>query len=83
MPCEQLFSEQTEKYKDSVLLENPKLTVVFEASNDNVWFKYTNKNDMIVNVNQYQYSANGKEVYEKAGFNVQNIKSKILHKLKK
>lgn len=83
MPCEKLFDEQSEEYKNSVLLSKPKLSVVIEASNDTVWYKYLGKNDLIINVDKYQYSGNGSEVYTKAGFNVDCILEKIQNKLSK
>ena len=83
MPCESLFDEQSETYKKSVLLNCPKLTVVIEASNDPVWYKYLGSEDLLVNVTQSQYSADSQEVYEKAGFNKTAIVSKIKAKLKK
>jgi len=43
MPCEKLFDEQETKYKNSVLLKSPKLTIVIEASNDTIWYKYLNQ----------------------------------------
>lgn len=77
MPCEKLFDAQDNKYKKQTLLDNPKLTVIIEASNDNVWFKYAGKNDLIINVTDYQTSGSGKEVYANAGFNTQSIVKKI------
>ena len=60
-----------------MLLDNPKLTVIIEASNDTIWYKYAGKNDLIINVTDYQTSGNGKEVYSKAGFCVESIVKKI------
>lgn len=77
MPCEKIFSKQERAYKNKVLLKNPLLRVAIEASNDNVWYKYVGEDGVIINVTEYQYSGNGKEVYEKAGFNVNSICSKI------
>ncbi|MBP3581709.1 MAG: transketolase [Clostridia bacterium] len=77
MPCEKLFDAQDNKYKKQVLLDKAKLTVVIEASNDSIWFKYANKNDLIVGVNDYQTSGSGKDVYAKAGFTAEAIVKKI------
>ncbi len=82
MPCEKLFDKQDIKYKKQVLSDNAKLTVVIEASNDSIWFKYAGKNDIIINVNDYQTSGNGKEVYNNAGFNTESIVKKIQKLLK-
>ena len=82
MPCEKLFASQNKTYKNSVLLKNPELTVVIEASNDTVWHKYTTENDLIVSVQDYQTSGKGAEVYAGAGFSKENILKLINKKLK-
>lgn len=83
MPCESIFDKQTENYKSKILLENPKLKVAIEATNDNVWYKYIGENGLLININSYQHSGNGKEVYEKAGFESERIVKEIREKLKK
>lgn len=82
MPCEVIFNLQDKAYKNKVLLKNPTLKVVIEASNDNVWYKYIGENDVLINVTNFQYSGNGTEVYEKAGFNTADIITKINKALK-
>lgn len=82
MPCEAIFNLQDKAYKNKVLLKNPTLKVVIEASNDNVWYKYIGENDVLINVTNFQYSGNGTEVYEKAGFNTADIITKINKALK-
>lgn len=82
MPCEKLFNEQEKTYKNKVLLKNPTLKIAIEASNDNIWYKYVGENGLIFNVTDYQYSGPGNEVYQKAGFNTENIVSKINKTLK-
>ena len=77
MPCEKLFDKQDSKYKKQVLLDNPKLTIIIEASNDTIWYKYAGRNDLIINVTDYQTSGSGKEVYSKAGFCTESIVKKI------
>lgn len=82
MPCESVFNSQEKTYKNKVLLKNPVLRVAIEASNDNIWFKYVGENGIIINVTDYQFSGPGSEVYQKAGFNLQNIILKINKTLK-
>lgn len=82
MPCESVFANQEKTYKNKVLLKNPILKVAIEASNDNLWFKYVGENGVIINVIDYQFSGSSSEVYQKAGFNLQNIILKINKALK-
>lgn len=77
MPCISEFEKQDSKYKNSVLLNNPKLKVAIEASNDNIWYKYVGESGLIINVNNYQQSGNGNEVYKKAGFDSDIIAKQI------
>ena len=81
MPCENIFSKQSKLYQNKVLAHN-KLMVVIEASNDNIWYKYLTKNDILINVSNYQLSGNGNEVYQNAGFEENKIAKQILKKLK-
>lgn len=76
-PCISEFEKQNNKYKNSVLLKNPKLKVAIEASNDNIWYKYVGENGLIVNVENYMCSGNGEEVYKKAGFDADKIAKQI------
>ncbi len=81
VPCESLFSEQSNNYKSSVLLKNPKLKVAIEASNDPIWHKYVGENGLIFGVYSYQQSGNGLEVYKNAGFDAQLIAKQIQKEL--
>lgn len=82
VPNEKLFASQTANYKSKVLLPSPILRVAIEATNDNVWYKYIGQDGLLINVDSYQHSANGKEVYEKAGFNKENVVAKIKKAMK-
>lgn len=82
VPNEKIFDSQTANYKSKVMLPAPILRVAIEATNDNIWYKYIGKDGLLVNINEYQYSGNGTEVYEKAGFEVANVVAKINKKLK-
>lgn len=77
IPNEKLFDSQTANYKSKVRLANPLLKVAIEATNDNVWYKYIGIDGLLINVNSYQHSSNGTEVYEKAGFNKANVVAQI------
>lgn len=83
MPCESLFDKQNKIYKNKILLQNPTLNVAIEASNDNIWYKYIGQNGLLINVNSYQTSAPGNDVYQKAGFNIQSILKNISKAYKK
>lgn len=82
MPCESIFSKQEKIYKNKVLLKNPVLKIAIEASNDTIWHKYIGENGLLINVETYQTSGKGSEVYEKAGFTKENIIKQIAKNIK-
>ena len=82
MPCESLFASQSAAYKNKVLLEKPVLKVAIEASNDPIWYKYVGEDGLVVSVASYQSSGGSDEVYNKAGFNTENVLKLIKKKLK-
>lgn len=79
-PCLEIFERQTESYKKSVL-DGSKLKVVIEASNDNSWYKYIGKNDMIFNIQTFGESAKPQDLDKHFGFTVSNIVKKIKAKI--
>ena len=82
MPCEKIYAAQTANYKSKVQLGSPILKVAIEASNDTSWYKYIGEHGLLINVNDYQHSGNGNEVYQKAGFTREHVLSKIRSSLK-
>ena len=82
MPCEKIYASQTNSYKSKVQLDKPALKVALEATNDAIWYKYIGEKGLLININEYQHSGSGSEVYKKAGFTVENVVSKIKSALK-
>ncbi len=81
MPSWELFEEQPEDYKNSVLLpEVPKLAI--EAGVTTGWQKYVGESGYIIGIDRFGESAPGSVVMEKFGFNVENVvnKAKLLLK---
>lgn len=82
-PCVELFEEQSTAYKNKVLQKSARLRVAIEASNDKVWYKYVGDDGLVVGVSDYQKSADGKTIYNRAGFNEKDIIMAINKKLLK
>ncbi len=82
-PCVELFEEQSTAYKNKVLQKSARLRVAIEASNDKVWYKYVGDDGLVVGVSDYQKSADGKTIYNRAGFNEKDIVRAINKKLSK
>ena len=81
IPCLEVFEKQTNSYKSKVLQRGAKLKVAIEASNDPIWYKYLNENDLFIGVKNYMQSGDGEQIYSKAGFNVKSIVKEITNKL--
>ncbi len=72
MPSTNVFDEQDESYRESVLPEAlPKL--VIEAGVTDGWHKYLSKHDKVLGINRFGESAPGAKVYEAFGFSIPNI----------
>jgi len=80
MPCQELFDQQSDDYKNKVLGET-KLTVSIEASETNYWKKYTGIHGLNFGIDEYGKSAPYKEIYNHFNLSSKNIIKKIKEKL--
>ena len=80
MPCQELFDQQNEEYKNKILEDN-NLIVTIEAGAINCWFKYLKKNDLAIGINKFGKSAPYKEIYEEMNLTSNKIASIIQKKL--
>ncbi len=82
MPSMELFEEQSEEYKNQVLPPKiPKLAI--EAGVKLGWSKYVCPNGDIIGLSRFGASAPGGIVYDKLGFNVNNVLKRAIDCLKK
>lgn len=81
-PCLNVFENQSESYKKSVL-EGSKVKVVLEASNDNSWHKYLTANDLFIGVNEFGVCGSEQDLDKHFGLTVGNIVKKIKNVIKK
>ena len=80
MPCQKLFDQQNESYKNKILNET-KLVISIEASETHYWKKYTGKNGLNFGINDFGKSAPYKDIYNHFGLNSESIVKKIKEKL--
>ena len=80
MPCQELFDQQSNDYKNKILDET-ELVVSIEASETNYWKKYTGKNGLNCGINNFGKSAPYKEIYNHFELSSENIIKKIKDKL--
>jgi transketolase len=63
MPSCDLFEQQNEKYKDSVLPSDIKNRIVIEAGATLGWFKYAGLNGKVIGVDTFGKSGKYEDVY--------------------
>ena len=80
MPCQELFDQQSESYKNKVLTETD-LIVSIEASETNYWKKYTGIKGLNFGINDFGKSAPYKDIYDHFNLNSESIIKKIKEKL--
>lgn len=81
-PCLEVFDSQSEAYR-ALVLNDAKLRVVIEASNDNSWYKYLRPGDLFIGAFKYGESGSAYELDRYFGFNLQQIVKKIKNIIKK
>ena len=80
MPCQELFDQQSETYKNKILAET-NLIVSIEAAETNYWKKYTKNKGLNFGINDFGKSAPYKKIYDHFGLNLENVVKKIREKL--
>jgi transketolase len=73
MPSVELFEQQDEAYRESVLPKEVRRRVAVEAGASLGWFKYVGLDGATVCLDRFGESAEGDEVMDKLGFNAQNV----------
>ena len=76
MPCQELFDQQSETYKNKILAET-NLIVSIEAAETNYWKKYTKNNGLNFGINDFGKSAPYKKIYDHFGLNLESVVKKL------
>ena len=80
MPCQELFDQQNEYYKNKILAET-ELIVSIEASETHFWKKYTSTKGLNFGINDFGKSAPYKKIYNYFGLDANSILDSIKKKL--
>ena len=73
MPCMEIFNNQSEEYKQSVLPANVKARVCVEAGSSYSWHKYAGDFGKLVCIDEFGKSGNPKVLFPHYGFTAENI----------
>ena len=81
MPCQELFDQQSEEYKNKIL-EKDSLIVSLEAGSLSCWYKYLKKDDIALGIERFGKSAPYKDIYEDMNLTSNKIATIIQKKLR-
>ena len=73
MPCVDLFEQQSDEYKESVLPKNIRARVAIEAASDFGWQKYVGLDGATVTMKGFGASAPAGTLFKKFGFTSENV----------
>ena len=77
MPSMELFEAQTDEYKNSVIPENVKYRVAFEAGVSLGWQKYTGLDGCVFGFDRYGESAPYQDLEKAFGFTPENLSKQV------
>lgn len=73
MPCTELFEEQSEEYKESVLPSSIDRRIAVEASSDVSWYRYVGIKGKVVGMTEFGKSAPYSKLFDYYGFTAQHV----------
>ncbi len=73
MPCEDIFSDQDDAYKESVLPAAITARVAVEAGVTDAWHKYVGLNGKVIGIDRFGESAPAGDLFKYFGFTVENV----------
>jgi transketolase len=81
VPCQELFEEQSDNYKNKVLDETD-VSITIEAGSTNSWLKFVKNKSLNFGINEFGKSAPYKEIYKHFGLTTKNIVKKTKELIK-
>jgi transketolase len=82
MPSWDLFEQQTQAYKDSVLLPTVKVRVAIEMAYPLGWERYTGDQGSVIGIKTFGASAPGEKIMAEYGFTVENVIAHVKQAMK-
>jgi transketolase len=77
MPCWELFEEQDEEYRESVLPSSVTRRIAVEAGSSFGWERYVLRDGLVIGVDRFGASAPLKDLQENFGFTADRIAGRI------
>jgi len=73
MPCAEVFQEQSQDYRDSVLPPSVRARVAVEAAHADYWHKFTGLDGAVVGMRSFGESAPAEDLFPHFGFTTDNV----------
>ncbi|MCI1931418.1 MAG: transketolase [Clostridia bacterium] len=73
MPSFEVFEEQSDGYKESVIPNSVRKRLAVEAASDFGWYKYVGLDGKVISMKGFGASAPADKLFEKFGFTVENV----------
>ncbi len=77
MPCWELFLEQSQDYRDSVIPPKVKKRLAIEAGSSMGWSKWVGDEGDVISIDRFGASAPGSEIFRQFGFTVDNVAKRV------
>ncbi len=81
MPCAELFEQQDESYRESVLPSDVRNRVAVEAGHGDYWRKFVGLDGKVISIDRFGESAPGGELMKEFGFTSDNVVAALRHML--
>ena len=83
MPCLEIYEEQSDQYKESVIPSGFEKVMVIEASMASAWKGYTGAKGVVIGMESFGKSAPAPELFEYYGFSDDNVFQKLTEMIKR
>lgn len=83
MPCVEIFEEQSDEYKHSVIPQGFEKVMIIEASMASAWKGYTGAQGVVIGMESFGKSAPAPELFEYYGFSDDNVFQKLVEMIKR
>lgn len=77
MPCVEIFEEQDQAYRESVIPSSVKKRVVVEAGVPDGWYRYAGDEGIVIGMERFGASAPYKVLAEKFGFTGESVAARV------
>ena len=81
MPCWEVFEQQTDEYKNSLIPSRGAMKISMEAGITMGWDKYIGPNGLAIGMDHFGASAPGKDLAQEFGFTADQVEKKIRNHL--